>query len=62
MSDGEAETLWSSTDRYRDIAVASDGHTFYVVTDNEGATSGPTTGVSFALEHEGAILEFSYPD
>ena len=60
LDDGGVEKLWSSIDRYRDIAVAPDAHTFYVVTDNEGATSGPTTGVSFDLEHPGAILEFSY--
>lgn len=55
---GEHEVLFETTNRYRDLAIAPDGHHFYVVTDNAGATSGPTTGVSMMLEHEGAVLEF----
>jgi PQQ-dependent dehydrogenase (s-GDH family) len=58
---GDAHKLFSSTDRYRDIAVSADGHTFYVITDNNGPTSGPTQGVTFNLQHAGAVLEFKYP-
>jgi PQQ-dependent dehydrogenase (s-GDH family) len=57
---GSAETLYRTTDRYRDIAVSDDAHTFYVITDNNGPTSGPTQAVTFNLQHEGAILEIKY--
>jgi len=47
--------------RYRDIAIDPSQLKFYVVTDNDGGTSGPTSGVtSGPLSNPGAILEFTY--
>lgn len=59
---GEAVALFKTTNRYRDLAIAPDRRTFYVITDSEGSTSGPTTGSTLNLENRGAILEFSVAD
>lgn len=58
---GPATELFKTTNRYRDLAIAPDKRTFYVITDSEGSTSGPTSGSTQMLQHPGAILEFSYP-
>jgi PQQ-dependent dehydrogenase (s-GDH family) len=55
---GEATALFKTTNRYRDLAIAPGGRTFYVITDSDGATSGPTSGSSLNLDNRGAILEF----
>lgn len=57
---GEATELWKTTNRYRDLAIAPNKRTFYVITDSNGATSGPTIGSTQELAHRGAVLEFSY--
>jgi PQQ-dependent dehydrogenase (s-GDH family) len=57
---GDAVELFKTTNRYRDIAIAPDKRKFYVITDSEGSTSGPTSGSTVQLEDRGAILEFSY--
>lgn len=49
-----------STNRYRDIAVRPDGRAIYVVTDNTGPTRNAAGGRTRALEHPGALLEFTY--
>lgn len=59
-TEGEAKELFKTTNRYRDLAIASDKRTFYVVTDSNGATSGPTSGSTLQLDHRGAVLEFTY--
>jgi hypothetical protein len=56
----ETKELFRTTNRYRDIAIAPDNRTFYVITDSDGATSGPTSGSTQQLQHRGAVLEFSY--
>jgi PQQ-dependent dehydrogenase (s-GDH family) len=56
----EPVEVFRTIDRYRDIAVGPDGRTFYVVTDSEGQTSGPTQGYTALLEHPGALLAFTY--
>lgn len=56
---GTATELFKTTNRYRDLAIAPDKRTFYIVTDSYGSTSGPTSGSTQTLEHRGAILEFS---
>ncbi len=57
---GEPTVLFKTTNRYRDLAIAPDKRTFYVITDSFGATSGPTSGSTQVLEHRGAVLEFSF--
>jgi PQQ-dependent dehydrogenase (s-GDH family) len=57
---GAATELFKTTNRYRDLAIAPDKRTFYVITDSDGSTSGPTSGSTQELDHRGAILEFSY--
>ncbi|MGH2568746.1 MAG: PQQ-dependent sugar dehydrogenase, partial [Bacteroidota bacterium] len=57
---GDVEGYWFTQNRYRDVALNPDGVTFYVSTDNSGATSGPTTGWTTTLINPGAILEFQY--
>jgi PQQ-dependent dehydrogenase (s-GDH family) len=59
---GEPSPLFKTTNRYRDLAIAPDRRTFYVVTDSDGATSGPSTGSTVNLENRGAILEFRTND
>jgi len=55
---GEPSPPFKTTNRYRDLAIAPDRRTFYVITDSDGATSGPTSGSTVQLENRGAILEF----
>jgi PQQ-dependent dehydrogenase (s-GDH family) len=57
---GEPTEVVRTVDRYRDITLAPDGRSFFVVTDSDGQTSGPTTGFTSALEHPGSILEYRY--
>lgn len=49
-----------TTNRYRDIAVRPDGQALYVVTDNTGPTRDAAGERTRALEHPGALLEFTY--
>ena len=56
----ETKELFKTTNRYRDLAIAPNKRTFYVITDSDGATSGPTAGSTQLLEHRGAVLEFTY--
>lgn len=56
----QGSPLFRTVNRYRDLAVAPDQRTFYVVTDSEGDTSGPTRRATQQLEHRGALLEFRY--
>ena len=44
---GDAQEIWRTKNRYRDVAINPDGKTFFVATDKGG-------------EHPGAILEFQY--
>lgn len=46
--------------RYRDIVVANDGITFYLLTDSVGSTSGPTAGQNGGVTDRGCILEYKY--
>jgi hypothetical protein len=55
---GTATKLFKTTNRYRDLAIAPDKRTFYVITDSDGSTSGPTSGSMQTLDDRGAVLEF----
>jgi len=59
---GDAEELFKTTNRYRDVAFAPDGRTIYLVTDPTGRTTDSAGASTTALENGGSILEFSYND
>ena len=48
------------TDRYRDLFIDSTSGAFYVITDSGNNTQGSFRIPTAALEHPGALLEFSY--
>lgn len=58
---GAPQSLWTSTNRYRDVAVAADGRTFYVATDRTGTTAGLGGVPTSNLVNRGAIIELRYP-
>ena len=51
---------FKTTNRYRDLAVAPDQRTFYIATDNDGATMDASGARTRALANPGAVLEFKY--
>ncbi|SMD32887.1 dehydrogenase, PQQ-dependent, s-GDH family [Reichenbachiella faecimaris] len=57
---GEAMEYWDTQNRYRDMAVHPNGQEFYVITDNRGQTSGPSSSNTDDLENPGTILHFKY--
>ena len=59
---GEAEEVFRTTNRYRDIAFAPDGRSVYLVTDPTGRTTDSAGAMTTALENAGSILEFSYKE
>jgi PQQ-dependent dehydrogenase (s-GDH family) len=56
----EPLTYFKAQDRYRDLAIAPDGRRIYVVTDTRGRVVTPSGELTPALEHPGALLEFTY--
>jgi PQQ-dependent dehydrogenase (s-GDH family) len=57
---GTAEDLVKTTNRYRDLFIDPATGAFYVITDSGNNTQGSFRIPTNALEHPGAILEFSY--
>lgn len=57
---GRGLQLFNTTNRYRDVVVAPDQRSFFVITDHDGDTSGPTQGTTDNLSNRGAILEYRY--
>lgn len=57
---GSGIEYWNTTNRFRDIAIRPDGVEFYVITDNSGATSGPSSGYTTILDNPGTIMKFTY--
>jgi PQQ-dependent dehydrogenase (s-GDH family) len=51
---------FKTTNRYRDLAVAPDQRTFYIVTDNDGRTMDDKGTPVRVVANPGAILEFKY--
>ena len=51
---------FKTTNRYRDLAVAPDQRTFYIVTDNDGRTMDDKGAPVRVVANPGAILEFKY--
>ncbi len=57
---GEAQPLFQTVNRYRDLALNPDGRTFYVITDNNNYTQDAAGMPTKTLENPGALLEFTY--
>ncbi|MCX6317893.1 MAG: PQQ-dependent sugar dehydrogenase [Bacteroidetes bacterium] len=57
---GSEIEYWNTNNRFRDIAISPAGNEFYVITDNSGATSGPSSGFTTVLDNPGTILKFTY--
>jgi hypothetical protein len=57
---GDAEEVFKTTNRYRDVAFAPDGRRIYVATDPTGRTTDSAGAMTTALENPGSILEFTY--
>ncbi len=57
---GEAEELFYTQNRYRDIAFDPDGKTIYIITDSGGTTSGPSGSSSLSVTDLGKILIYTY--
>lgn len=50
----------AALNRFRDIVIANDGITFYILTDSVGATSGPSAGTDGGVTDRGSILMYQY--
>jgi PQQ-dependent dehydrogenase (s-GDH family) len=57
---GSEIEYWNTNNRFRDIAINPNGAEFYVITDNSGATSGPSSGFTTTLDNPGTIMKFTY--
>lgn len=57
---GSEIEYWNTNNRFRDIAVNPNGSEFYVITDNSGATSGPSSGFTTVLDNPGTIMKYTY--
>ncbi len=50
----------SALNRYRDIALGSDGLTIYLLTDSVGGTSGPSAGNDGGVTNRGSIIAYKF--
>jgi PQQ-dependent dehydrogenase (s-GDH family) len=57
---GSQVEYFNTNNRFRDIAINPNGAEFYVITDNSGATSGPSAGYTTTLDNPGTIMKFTY--
>jgi PQQ-dependent dehydrogenase (s-GDH family) len=59
---GDAEPLFRSLNRYREVVVAPDGRTIYVATDAEGyeLATNDAGSAAFIFDNPGSILAFVY--
>jgi PQQ-dependent dehydrogenase (s-GDH family) len=57
---GDAVPMVKTTNRYRDLFIDAEAGVFYVITDSGSNTQGSFRLPTQALEHPGAILEFTY--
>jgi hypothetical protein len=51
---------FASFNRYRDIAMSTDGLKIFIVTDSIGSTSGPSGSGTSTLSNPGSILVYQY--
>jgi PQQ-dependent dehydrogenase (s-GDH family) len=57
---GDAIPYFTTTNRYRDLAIHPDQKSIYLATDTSGDTGAPSRGHSSRLDNPGAILEYRY--
>ena len=57
---GDPVPTWATYNRYRDLVVARDGRTFYVITDNRGIARDRQGRPTQSVDDPGAILRFRY--
>ena len=57
---GDAEVLFHTVNRYRDLALGPDGRTIFILTDSGGMTQSRTGGGTTVLQDRGTILELRY--
>jgi PQQ-dependent dehydrogenase (s-GDH family) len=57
---GSQIEYFNTNNRFRDITMNPGGTEFYVITDNSGATSGPSSGFTTTLDNPGTIMKFTY--
>jgi PQQ-dependent dehydrogenase (s-GDH family) len=56
---GAPKPVFRTINRYRDVAISSDGGTFYVITDSSGFTGTLEGGATNQLANPGAVLAFT---
>lgn len=59
---GREESYLQSGNRFRDIAISSDGKKLYLITDKSSVTSGPTKEDPQSSTEKGALIEFTYTE
>ena len=57
---GDAQPLFRSVNRYREVVVSPDGSTLYVATDTNHLGTTDAGNAAFKLENPGSILAFKY--
>lgn len=57
---GDAEPLFRTQNRYRDLVVSADGRTLYVATDPAHLGTTDAGNAAFKLDNPGSILAFTY--
>ncbi|WP_200811099.1 glucose/sorbosone family PQQ-dependent dehydrogenase [Pseudogulbenkiania subflava] len=57
---GNAEPLFRSANRYREVVVSPDGRTIYVATDTSHLGTTDTGNAAFKLDNPGSIIAFKY--
>ena len=56
----DADQVFNTVNRYRDLALSPDARTIYIATDSGGVARDTSGGATDQLAHPGAILEFTY--
>jgi PQQ-dependent dehydrogenase (s-GDH family) len=56
----DADQVFSTVNRYRDLALSSDARTIYIATDSGGVARDISGSATDQLAHPGAILAFTY--
>lgn len=59
-TDSQPTEMFTTANRYRDIAIGPDGRTFYLITDVSGPFRNASGTVTQTLANPGSLLEFKY--
>ena len=57
---GEPTQHLKSTNRYRDIAISTDGRTIYLATDSQGSSTDASGRTVRQLANPGSIISFTH--